>query len=99
MGKIATAECHDCFKRFPKTDMVKEKRKSGSSGTSFSFGRSGMKGMRVNSGRDYYRYAWICDNCYGGSVSGFFGNIFSFLFKILAIIFIVLVAASFLGLI
>ena len=63
MGKVGTAECQSCYQRFPKTEMSKEKRESGSSGTSFSFGKSGMKGMRVHSGRKYYRSVWVCSSC------------------------------------
>ena len=63
MGKVGTAECQNCYMRFPKTEMSKEKRESGSSGTSFSFGKSGAKGMRVHSGRKYYRKVWVCSSC------------------------------------
>ncbi len=63
MGKVGTAECQSCYQRFPKPEMSKEKRKSGSSGSSFSFGQSGLKGARVHSGRDYYRYVWVCSSC------------------------------------
>ena len=69
MGKVGTAECQSCYQRFPKTEMSKEKRESGSSGTSFSFGKSGTKGMRVHSGRKYYRSVWVCSSC---SSWGFF---------------------------
>ena len=63
MGKVGTAECQSCYQRFPKPEMSKEKRKSGSSGSSFSFGQSGLKGARVHSGRKYYRKVWVCSGC------------------------------------
>ena len=69
MGKVGTAECQSCYQRFPKPEMSKEKRKSGSSGSSFSFGKSGLKGARVHSDGLIYviSYLVLSLNCISGS--------------------------------
>jgi|TARA_B100001964_G_scaffold169955_1_gene186930 hypothetical protein len=70
-GKVGTAECHKCYKKFPKTKMSQEKVKGNKSGSSFSFGKRGLDSMRVHSGRQYYRKAWICNDCGGGGCLSF----------------------------
>ena len=83
-GKVGKAECHECYKKFPKTKMSKKKVKGNKSGSSFSFGKKGVKSIRVHSGRQYYRTAWICNDCKPGGCLSFFGWLifFGFIFSL-----------------
>jgi hypothetical protein len=72
-GKVGEAECHKCYIRFPKDKMKKIEVKGGKSGSTFSMGKSGLKGARFLAGRQYYKKSWICDDCNGGGCLTFFG--------------------------
>ena len=70
-GKVGKAECHECYIKFPKTEMSRIEVKGNKSGSSFSFGQKGIKSMRVHSGRQYYRKVWVCNECKGGGCGTF----------------------------
>ncbi len=85
-GKVGQAECHECYIKFPKNKMKRVEVKGNKSGSSFSFGQSGLKGARINSGRQYYRKVWVCNDCQGGGCLTIIGwfivlSIISSLFK------------------
>lgn len=82
-GKVGKAECHKCYIKFPKTEMTQVEVKGNKSGSSFSFGKKGN--LRVHSGRQYYRKAWVCNDCKGGGCATFLT--WCFLFGILIMIF------------
>jgi hypothetical protein len=83
MGReVGQAECHECYIKFPKTDMKRIEIKGNKSGSSFSIGKSGMKGARFLSGRQYYRKVWICNECQGGGCLKIIGWFFVFAFLV-----------------
>jgi hypothetical protein len=71
-GKVGTAECYECYIRFPKTQMSQKEVRGSRSGVGLSFGKKGN--VRVYSGRQIYRKAWVCGGCRGGS-GGFFESL------------------------
>src|SRR5262249_41429083 len=57
--------CYDCSRRMPRTELHRDTIEIQSGRSSGGVGM-GFRGLRLYSGRTYYRKKeiWLCDNCY-----------------------------------